>query len=53
MKGICFKAAFAAAVLSATVFAQPKPKSQKEVDAIILMQNAQDADSRIKAADAL
>ncbi len=53
MKGICFKAAFAAAMLTVTVFAQPKPKSQKEVDAIVLMQNAQDADSRIKAANAL
>jgi hypothetical protein len=40
-------------LLAAVALAQPKPKSQKEVDAIMAMQNAQDADSRIKAAQAL
>jgi tetratricopeptide (TPR) repeat protein len=40
-------------LLAAVALAQPKPKSQKEVDAIMAMQNAQDADGRIKAAQAL
>ncbi len=45
--------AFSVGLAAAVVLAQPKPKSQKEVDAIMAMQNAQDADSRIKAAQAL
>ena len=32
---------------------QPKPKSQKEVDAIMAIQNAQDPDARVNAAEAL
>jgi lipopolysaccharide biosynthesis regulator YciM len=35
------------------MMAQPKPKSQKEVEAIMAMQGATDADSRIKAANEL
>jgi tetratricopeptide (TPR) repeat protein len=42
--------AFGMAVL---VFAQPKPKSHAEVEALQAMFNAQDPDSRIKAADSL
>lgn len=54
MKGICLKvAAMVALLTAATAFAQPKPKSQKEVDAIVAMQNAADADARIKAANEL
>ena len=45
--------AFSVGLAAAVVLAQPKPKSQKEVDAIMAMQNAQDADSRITAAQAL
>jgi tetratricopeptide (TPR) repeat protein len=45
--------AFSVGLAAAVALAQPKPKSQKEVDAIMAMQNAQDADSRIKAAQAL
>ena len=53
MKGTFIKIAAMAVMLSSgLVWAQkqPKPKSQKEVDAIMAMQNAPDPDSRIKAA---
>ena len=49
MNGI-LKLAFAGVIVSAIAIAQPKPKSQKEVDALMLMQNAQTADARIAAA---
>lgn len=52
MNGI-LKLAFAGAIVSALAFAQPKPKSQKEVDALMAMQNAQTADARITAAKEL
>jgi tetratricopeptide (TPR) repeat protein len=44
--------ALAAGALWAQV-KQPQPKSQKEAEAIMAIFNAQDADSRMKAADAL
>ena len=47
------KLVFAGAIVSAIAFAQPKPKSQKEVDALMAMQNAQTADARITAAKEL
>ena len=44
----------AAVMLAATMaFAQPKPKSQAEVDAIMAIQNAQDPAARIAAAENL
>lgn len=45
--------AISAGLAVATILAQPKPKSQKEVDAIMAMQNAPDPDSRIKAGQEL
>jgi tetratricopeptide (TPR) repeat protein len=45
---IC-KAAAAVALSATLAFAQPKPKSQKEVDALMAVQNAPDPDSRIAA----
>ncbi len=45
--------ACAAAFLFAQEPKQPRPKSQKEAEAIMAIFNAQDADSRIKAADEL
>ncbi len=45
--------AFSVGLAAAVALAQPKPKSQKEVDAIMAMQNAQDPDSRIQAAQTL
>ena len=41
------------ATSTSPVAPQPKPKSQKEIDAIMAIQNALDPDSRIKAADEL
>ena len=52
MNGI-LKLACAGAMVGAIAFAQPKPKSQKEVDALMVMQNAQTADARISAANDL
>jgi tetratricopeptide (TPR) repeat protein len=40
-------------VAASMLMAQPKPKSQKELDAIVAMQSAQDPDARIKAANEL
>lgn len=45
--------AISAGLAVATIMAQPKPKSQKEVDAIMAMQNAPDPDARIKAGQEL
>ena len=47
--------ALAFALVAGMVYgqAQPKPKSQKEVEALQAMFNAQDPDARIKAAEAL
>lgn len=42
-----------ALALGASLLVAQKPKSQKEVDAIMAMQNATDADGRIKAAQEL
>ncbi len=56
MKGTFLKIAAMAVMLSSGLVLaqkQPKPKSQKEVDAIMAMQNAPDPDSRIKAAKEL
>ena len=47
------KCVLAFAALAGLLWAQPKPKSQKEVDAIMAMQNAPDPDSRIKAGQEL
>lgn len=46
----------AAGLMAATAFGQdagPQPKSQEELDAIMAVQNAQDPDARIAAADKL
>jgi tetratricopeptide (TPR) repeat protein len=47
------KAAAALAVAAGFVFAQPKPKSQKEVDALMAIQNATEPDARIAAVEDL
>lgn len=45
---------FAGALVAASMLmAQPKPKSQKELDAIVAMQSAPDPDARIKASNEL
>jgi len=49
---IC-KVAAAIALAATFAFAQPKPKSQKEVDAIMAIQNATDPDARIAAVENL
>jgi tetratricopeptide (TPR) repeat protein len=40
-------------LLASMAFAQPKPKSQKEVDALMAIQNATDPDTRIAAVENL
>jgi tetratricopeptide (TPR) repeat protein len=40
-------------LIASMAFAQPKPKSQKEVDALMAIQNATDPDTRIKAVEEL
>lgn len=40
-------------LLAGAAFAQPKPKSQKEVDALMAIQNAADPDARIAAVENL
>ena len=52
MKRICSLIALALAC-SLALWAQPQPKSQEELDAIMAIQNAQDADGRIAAAEKL
>ena len=52
MKRICLL--FASVLVgSAALWAQPQPKSQEELDAIMAIQNAQDPDSRIAACETL
>ncbi len=52
MKRICLL--FASILVCALALsAQPQPKSQKELDAVMAIQNAQDPDQRIAAADEL
>lgn len=46
-------AALATVLAAGLAFAQPKPKSQKEVDAIMAIQNAADPDARIAAVENL
>ena len=53
MKRMILTGALALAVGLPALMAQPKPKSQKEVEALMAIQNAQDPDSRIKAVDNL
>lgn len=50
MKKILFSLLF---LMAATALFAQKPKSQKEVDALMAIQNAPDADARIKAVDDL
>jgi hypothetical protein len=51
--GTILKSAAAVALTATMVFAQPKPKSQKEVDALMAIQNAADPGARIAAVDSL
>ncbi len=50
---LIYRIAAASALLASIAFAQPKPKSQKEVDALMAIQNAQDPNARIAAVDSL
>lgn len=50
---LIYRIAIAAALLASIAFAQPKPKSQKEVDALMAIQNSQDPDARIAAVEGL
>lgn len=52
MKRISFLIALALAC-TAALWAQPQPKSQQELDAVMAIQNAQDPDARIAAAENL
>lgn len=53
MMNLIYRYAAAAALLASVAFAQPKPKSQKELDALMAIQNTQDPDARIAAVDNL